>query len=252
MKPLLAGLFSLAALSFSPFAHAQTLVDINWGEGAQDVAADSDVYTGGTIVQAYNIGTPSITAATINGLTFDAVGVPSDLPTQSVNFGSYVFAENPGYLSSMQISNAGRFGLPFATLSDDYQTLLSEGAYAGLPGTITLTMDSLEIGHLYAFQWWSSDADGFFNHTSATGTLTLSANTSASEGGLGQFGLGTFTATDTAMAIQFWSDDYLPLINGFQLRDLGAATPVPEPSTYAALAGVAALGFVLLRRRRVA
>ncbi len=112
-------------------------------------------------------------------------------------------------------------------------------------------MDSLEIGHSYAFQWWSSDADGFFYHTSATGDLTLSANTSGSEGGLGQYGVGIFTATDTAMAIQFWSDDYLPLINGFQLRDLSGA-PIPEPSTYAALAGVAALGFVLLRRRRVA
>lgn len=252
MKRLLAGLFSLAALSFSPFAHAQTLVDINW-VGALDVSDDSDVYTSGTIVQAYNIGTPSATAATINGFTFDAVGVPSDFSTQSVNFGTYVFAENPGYLSSMQISNEGRNALPFADFSEGYQTLLSDAAYAELPGTITLTMDSLVIGRSYAFQWWSSDADhhGYFNHTAATGDLSLSANTLGSIGGVGQYGLGFFTATDTAMAIQFWSDDGLPLINGFQLRDMSGA-PIPEPSTYAALAGVAALGFVLLRRRRVA
>ncbi len=251
MKHLLVGLLSLAALSFSSFAQAQALVNINWNAGALDITDDSDVFMGGTIVQAYNIGTPNATAATINGLTFDAVGVPSDLSVQSVNFGTYVFAENPGYLSSTQVSNAGRYGLPSATLSDDYQTLVFDGAYAAYPTTITLTMDVLEIGHLYAFQWWSSDADGFFYHTSATGDLTLSANTSGSEGGLGQYGVGIFTATDTAMSIQFWSDDYLPLINGFQLRDLGAA-PIPEPSTYAALAGFAALGFVLLRRRRAA
>lgn len=250
MKRLLAGLFSLAALSFSPAAHAQTLVNIMWSGGAQDIIDDSDVFTGGTIVQAYNIGTPAATAATIGSLTFDAVGVPSDFSTQSVPFGTYTFAEDPGYLSSMQINNAGRFDIVFASLSDGYQTLLMDGAFAALPGTITLTMDSLEIGNIYAFQWWSSDASipGSFGDTTATGGLTLTADA----GGLGQYGLGAFIATDTTMAIQFESTNNLPLINGFQLRDLGPSTPVPEPSTYAALAGVAALGFVFLRRRRAA
>src|SRR6185369_6478748 len=133
------------------------------------------------------------------------------------------------------------------------QTVVGGVAYATVENflTITLSLTGLTAGHSYLFQWWSNDSS-FSGHYSTTATatndVTLLSNISDAFGETGQSAIGTFTASGAVQAIDFTgSSGYAPRINAFQLRDV---TAVPEPSAGAGLAGLGALGFVLVRRRR--
>ncbi|MDQ8209637.1 PEP-CTERM sorting domain-containing protein, partial [Coraliomargarita sp. SDUM461003] len=64
----------------------------------------------------------------------------------------------------------------------------------------------------------------------------------SSEGGLGQYVIGTFTADADTQSFDFVLDTTWH-VNAMQLR------AVPEPSAYAAIAGVLALACVVTRRR---
>ncbi|MFI5336332.1 MAG: PEP-CTERM sorting domain-containing protein, partial [Opitutales bacterium] len=61
--------------------------------------------------------------------------------------------------------------------------------------------------------------------------------------------LGSSAATDFHLFIENWNSATLPSIDNLALT---ATSAVPEPSTYAALAGLASLGFVVVRRRTTA
>ena len=100
------------------------------------------------------------------------------------------------------------------------------------------------MGAQYSFQWWENfSAHNGELHTTATAfnAVTLDTNPTNTEGGLGQFALGSFTADAATEAITFNSTDPEGIVNGFQVRQ------VPEPSTWAMLAFGAAS---LLARRR--
>ena len=71
---------------------------------------------------------------------------------------------------------------------------------------------------------------------------------------LGQFAIGTFTANAPSEAITFTGSP-IPIINAFQLRDLGpVVSGVPEPAslTLLGIGAVGLLGYGWRRRRQSA
>jgi hypothetical protein len=255
---LLTAAFLTIALS-PQAAHAFAFATVTWGS-AQNITGDSDVSTLGTLLYAYNAGDAGVTATTVNGVNFSPFVFPNG--ETNTTTGPVLFTENPGLLWSSNSLGVG--SAPFATLSADYQTLLSSGGSANNPGTLTGIMAGLTVGRDYLIQWWSNDSSlsGNFDQTQDTrpgggSTVTLDSNTADSVGGLGQYAIGTFTATGTPLAVLNLDGIAgiagLPLINAFQIRDVTSAA-VPEPGQVAAslllLAGIG--GYIFLKRRQAA
>lgn len=161
---------------------------------------------------------------TINGETTITSGgtlTPGDGP------GRLTFASNvtlaDGSISNFQINGTGR-GTTFDAVD------LSTG-WLALGGTLNLDFGSLIAGGhtLDLFNLSEQGAGGSFSSVVASGSYS-----------------GVFTNTDG-----MWT-----LVSGLQTLtfdqttgDLFTGTPVPEPSTYAALLGAAALGLAAWRRR---
>jgi len=237
---------------------------ITWGS-ATTIAGDTDVSTSGTLLYAYNVGwngttggpggTPGtgVAAATVNGVTFSAFGLPGGYTNSvsTVTVGSVTMTESPGFLwSSNILGNA-------SGLSSSYQSLLASGGGATLPATITVTLGGLTVGQQYQLQIWSNNSG---NGNGATGApiantlvssaVTLDANTTNTSGGVGQYVLGTFTAATTSMNFTLagsGGSTTSPMINAFQVRDI---TPIPGPGGLALALGLGAAGSGGRRRRR--
>jgi len=227
---------------------------ITWAS-PQTVSGDGDVATTGTLLYAYNIGIAGVGSTTVNGVTFSPLAFPTS--SQTITSGSVTFTESPGLLAGY--NNLGSIQAPYANLSSAYRSLLDSGGSANVAATITTTLGGLTAGQEYLLQWWSSNAansSGFegatlkFTTAAATNSVQLNANTGSTPGGLGQYAIGTFTASGTTQ--QFTLDAPLfgttnPLISGFQVR------AVPEPATCVmALAGLVGCGVALRRRRQTA
>jgi hypothetical protein len=226
---------------------------ITWS-AAQTVSGDSDVDTTGSFVYAFTFGgTAAPPSTTVNGVTFSPFTIPSGIVT-SATVGNVTISESPGTLFGS--NSFGSVSAPFSGLSSSYQSLLGTGAYADNPSTITVSLKGLTSGQQYRLQWWTSNAsnqlsiygDSFSNTTAtAFNSVTLDANITNLGGGLGQFAIGTFTASGTIQSFSLTetSGGFNPLINALQVR------AVPEPSTCAmALAALACGGYSLFRRRK--
>jgi hypothetical protein len=257
---LSAAVLSATLLPQNVNADPPPVAQITWGS-AQNITADSDVSTLGTLLYAYNIGETGVASTTVNGVLFSSYVFPQ-YPAQTTTTGSVTFTESPDYL--FPLSNLGTGSGSFGDLSsEDYKTLLSSGGSAGSPTTITGTFGGLTAGNDYLIQWWSNDSaltwGNAFEETQASqvgspSTVTLDSNLSNSSGGLGQYAIGTFTATSSFVDFQLnGSGIEFPLINAFQIRDVTSAA-VPEPGQVAAslvlLAGIG--GYVFLKRRKAA
>jgi hypothetical protein len=104
----------------------------------------------------------------------------------------------------------------------------------------------LTIGNTYQVEVWSADITqgAFITDLSGSNSVSLNPN-------IGQYAVGTFTATATTLQFNAQGDgtSTISMLNAISVRDITAA--VPEPSTYALLfAGLLALGFVQSRRRK--
>lgn len=232
---------ALAALAITATAHAAT---VTWS-APTNISGDSDVITTGTLVTARNFSQTQVTP-TVNGVFFDIYPISNGANaffgiTNVATFG----------FSNLESSDTayGSASAPYNSLSASYQTLLSSGAGSSTGATLTLTLLNLTNGTPYLFQWWSNDsglAYGGVNSTTATATnaVTLDENTTNAVGGMGQWAVGTFTASGTTQTISF--SGARPEINGFQLRI------VPEPGAFALLAcgGLVVGGLALVRRRQ--
>ena len=224
---------------------------IVWGS-PQTVSGDSDVSTNGSLVYALTFGgTAAPSSATVNGVTFSPFTIPGGI-IQSATVGDVTISESPGTLFAYNVF--GSASAPFSTLSNSYQTLLGSGAYADVPDSITVSLGGLTNGQQYEVQWWTNNSanltpiyGGGFTDTTATAfnTVTLDANTTNTVGGLGQYAIGTFTASGTTQAflLSETSGGFNPLINAMQVR------AVPEP-TLSLLGIAAAVGGSLVWRRR--
>lgn len=238
---------------------AATAANIVWGS-ATTVSGDSDVDTTGSLVYAVTFGgTAAPPSTTVNGVTFSPFRIPP--PTVSTVTGTFggrtiTISESPGLLFAYNTFGSG--SAPFSGLSSSYQSMLGSGVYADQANTITVSLNGLTSGENYRLQWWTNDSaklspffGGSFTSTTATAgnAVTLDANVTNLVGGLGQFAIGTFTASGTTQTFALTEpSDYQPLINGLQLR----AVTVPEPSTVAFGAVGVGLAALIGWRRRMA
>ena len=249
----------MACFSMRSADAVPTLADITWGS-ATTIAGDGDVDTTGTLVYAYNFGSStSATTQTINGVTFQPFVIP-DTNTNSQTTGAVTVSENDGYLASDL--NVGSVNAPFSGLSASYQNLLSSEVYSSNFATMKVDLGGLTPGNSYRLQWWTNDSaavkplgsDLYFENMVAGGsssTVTLDANTSGVNGGLGQYVIGTFTASSATESFTLVGSGTgfltFPMMNALQLRTVA----VPEPATYAmAFAGLACGGFSMWRWRK--
>lgn len=191
------------------------------------ISDDSDVSTAGSLVAAFNMFGPDVV---VNGVIFSAFNVTGG--TTSANNGNYTFNETPGILTLR--SNLGSNLAPFADLSANYRTLLSTAISTSDNNTLTLTISGLTLGLTYQFQWWVNGSNfspnlGFDTTATAFNSVTLDANTTNANGGVGQTVIGTFVAGDTFELITFNGTDgtQAPTVNAFQLRI------IPEPTSLA-------------------
>ena len=239
---------SFATLVATPLT--ATSAPIVWGS-PQTVSGDSDVDTTGSLAYAFTFGgTSAPPSTTVNGVTFSPFTIPNGIVT-STTVGNVTLTEFPGNLFGL--NTFGSASLPFSGLSSNYQTLLGSGAYADVPNTITVSLNGLTSGQDYLLQWWTNNSSnatpvfgGSFTNTTATAVnaVTLDANTTNLVGGLGQFAIGTFTASGTTQTFALTEPSGLnPLINALQVR------AVPEPTSSALAAVAAAAGWLAWRRR---
>jgi hypothetical protein len=163
---------------------------ITWGTNFV-ISADSDVFTDGTLLYAYDWANVS---ATVNGLAFTG--------TTGVNGGTDVSIGGLG--SSYTGFSSG--SPPFSNLSATYQSILKGGQYANGNVTATITLKNLTIGRVYAVQVWVSDPRanggeaGRTENAIGTNQVTLAYNVPPSPGGVGEYSIGVFTATATSQA----------------------------------------------------
>ena len=207
--------------------------------------------TTGTLVAAENVAAGGHPAIVINGVTFvQDFGTGN---TASVTSASGFFTLSTAAPNGVQFGNTA-FGPtsgthpPFTNLSAAYQDFLRSGDFNSTTDTsITLTLTNLTIGTNYLFQVWTNDSLDQFPGSTLTATsgnaVLLDQNTTDSDGGLGQYVIGTFTADSTSQAITFTPSGGAPNTSGFQLR------VVPEP-TSAELVLLFGSALVLLRRIR--
>lgn len=236
------------AASLAALAEAGPPPAITWGS-ATTVTGDSDVSTSGTLLYAYNVGASGVSSATVNTVTFASYAFPT--LSSSVTVGSVTFTESPGDLWGS--NSLGSSSAPFSNLSSGYKTLLGSAGGALIPATITATLGGLTSGRQYELQIWVSNPANATIYGVTIGdttftaglSVTLDPNTTNASGGLGQYVIGTFTASGSTRTFTMNSSgSNAPSLSAFQVRDI---TPIPGPGGAAV---VALFGTALARRRR--
>lgn len=236
---------------------------IAWGS-AQTIAGDSDVVTTGTLVYAYDFGQAVSATTTLNGVPF----VPFNVVTPTfgpVTVGSVTLLETESGTGKTLVGYDyfGFGSTPYVNLSAGYQTLLDTGVNSLVPEAISVTLGGLQVGQVYTVQWWSSDAAfqyDAFTAASGSPTVTLDSNTTAVPGGVGQFAVGTFTASSVSETFLLTGSDGtqpgvgFPLINALQLRTQAGPGPTPVPeidgTTLPAVLSLLGGTFAILDHRR--
>lgn len=237
-RAFIIGIAALALACAAPvFAGAEGSV-ITWGLPT-NISGDSDVSLNGSLVAAFNMNGP---ATTVNNITFNNFTAGSGGSTSSN--GNFTFTETAGNLLSL--TNLGSAQTPFANLSGNYQTLLSSAVSADENNSLILGINGgLIVGQRYLVQIWlnasSFPNSGFRTTASSPNPVTLDDNTTNSNGGLGQYVIGTFFCGSPNQFITFNGADatQAPTVNAFQVR------LIPEPGSL----GLFAIGSIMLAIR---
>ncbi len=164
---------------------------INWSGFATTVAGDSDVATDGILLYAEHWAGVD---ATVNGVPFTAAQ-------------NHVVGSSGGYEPLTAAT-----GYPQGSLSTAYWNILRGKWYNAGSGQ-TVTLNSLQPGHKYLVQIWSSDprySPSQYEIISPGFSLGIQA---------GQYGIGTFTAAGPTEVLGLGGDGVL---NAVQTRDLSS------------------------------
>jgi len=222
-------------ISSSLFSSAAIL----WSPAAYISGADSDISTAGTLEYAYAINDSD---ATVNGVLFEAGGVTHNSGAQ--NFGS----GNIGATTLVSFTAGGYNGgsaEPWNSLSSGYQGLLDGGIFINSSSSTdhVVTLGNLTDGQTYQVQVWFNDSrsgrDSRINNLKGSNTVGVDYTPVDTQGGLGQYALGTFVASGTSEDLVMGSTT-TPQLNAIQVR------AIPEPSSFL----LSGLGLLLVFRRR--
>lgn len=225
-------------------ARAQT---ITWQTPAV-ISGASDVLDNGTYFGSWAPFDGNANASPVNGVAFQGF---SDLTGLTTSFSG---GEGGG----------NYYGSP-GTANSDYNILLGYGAYAGGSGTTTFSWSGMTVGDTYEVQFWVEDtrgstgarwenlSGGDIGSTSTgvdeSGPVGYSSPLFSGAASPGYYIVGTFVADSTGseqILLTPYGGSPDTQINLFQVRDI---TSVPEPSTFALLAGSGAMMLLFFRRR---
>ncbi|MDQ8209638.1 hypothetical protein QEH52_19115 [Coraliomargarita sp. SDUM461003] len=229
---------SLAPVLLASLSHA---AEITWGS-ATNITGDSDVSTDGSLVVAASFNT-DFASIVVNGVTFAGGGTNGDM-RDSDTYGAaltYDVSNNSDAAYAEDVS-------PFNTLSSNYQNLLGSGLWDGTTSTTEeFTFGGLSIDQEYQIQIWAQDArsgrEGQSLTITGAGGVSLDYTDRNTQGGLGQYVIGTFTADASTQSFTFDKDSSWH-VNAMQVRS------IPEPQTFSLLAASCALLFVMCNRRK--
>lgn len=236
---------------------------ITWGP-AMNITGDSDISTIGDLEYAYRFEATSGATGdlTINGVTFTSISGSTSVAAPNTHT-DFVFAPmnvSPVLSTNHQFGNGRSVGVSTSpTMTSSYVSFLGGYIFAGGANSsgvtgrrngYTMTLNGLEVGKEYSIQAWYNDSrSGTGNRRGAIqdGGPAIDYNVSAASvnGGLGQYAIGTFTASGTTESftfIAFADENVGAQLNGFQLR------LIPEPAS-TMLAGFGAIVLGLRRRR---
>ena len=180
------------------------------------ISSATDISTTGTLLYAYsNSGSNS----TVNGVSFTGVN-------SATAWGTGVSLS--GFDASLASAFAGGSTAPWSSLGASYQTILQGGAFKWGSGEATVTLNNLVAGHQYQVQVWINDsrAGGTATRTQAVmgaNTFTVAFNSTQAQDGVGQYVIGTFTATARTQSFVMNGGTSTPQINAIQLRDVSGA-----------------------------
>jgi len=224
------------------FAASGSAATVSFGP-ATTISGDSDVSTSGTLDRAFNFGASGVSTTTINGVAF--TGLDNANNAASVTSGNTVIGSSGGGNTVNAFNSFGSGNAPFANLSAAYQSLLSTGYYND-NGNLSVTLNGLTIGQTYLFQTFVNDSRpccGFRSESVTSGnSVTLNYGANSTDGAVGQFTIGTFTADSSSQLINYTivaGGSLSSQVMGFQLRSV----PVPEPTSLV-LFGLGALGLM--------
>jgi len=200
------------------------LITITWNTAVTISTNAADVATNGTFLYAYN---NSGSSATVNNVTFTGVNSATVWGT-NVTLG--------GWDATSTSSYNGGTSTPWNSLPSGYKTALQGGVYNNSGNTASVTLNNLTIGHQYQVQVWVNDSrSGSTTNRTETlpgvsgSTVTLAYNSTYAGGGVGQYTLGTFTATATNQIFTMDGNSSTQL-NALQVRDVTPAAVIVAPA----------------------
>ena len=190
-------------LLIKPALAAAMLFLAEWAGQAADITFNpsvtisgvADVPTNGLVLAAYTWGT----AESVNGIAFAASTATSGAVGSYISLSGFTTANGTAFYA------AGTD----ATLPAVYTNILRGAVYGAAGTTATVTLMNLIPGHQYAVQVWVQDprsADASRQetiiNTDGTGGQLMYFNAAKTGGGVGQYCLGTFTATAATQPFQ--------------------------------------------------
>lgn len=197
---------------------------ISW-EAAQDITADSDVVTEGTLCYAY---TQDKTATVVNGVPFapaprsDSHNWPRNYQVPNVYVGVGNWTDTFGTYrdgTGVMVLKPG--------MTEAYRPLLRSGAWDNTPGAKSVRMYNLVPGHRYLVQIWANDGRG---RSDITYHLVLDGHVPVRycQNGVksfGQYAIGRFTAKTDRVELLLSSEadsgtTVSTAFSSFQLRDI--------------------------------